>query len=145
MAGMDELQLFHMYFPEKWIVDSVIPQNNKIPIDFQEFYVWLGCVFFMLYLLSIQYHNLWWPTKSLDVIDGVPFCFCLNKNMMKARFHEIMKLICYTSKNAPLLFVNCFHEVQEMIDAFDDHYSSEYKPSWLSCIDESMNLWLNML
>jgi hypothetical protein len=47
------------------------------------------------------------------------------------------------SKELPLLFVDCFHEVCEMIDAFNDHYSSEYKPSWLNCIDRSMNLWLN--
>ncbi len=30
-----------------------------------------------------------------------------------------------------------------MIDAFNDHYSSEYKPLWLNCIDELMNSWLN--
>ena len=30
-----------------------------------------------------------------------------------------------------------------MIDAFNDHYANEYAPSWLSCLDESMNSWLN--
>jgi hypothetical protein len=30
-----------------------------------------------------------------------------------------------------------------MIDAFNEHYESEYSPSWLSCIDKSMNMWLN--
>ena len=54
-----------------------------------------------------------------------------------------MELIRYTSKEAPLLFVDRFHEVREMIDAFNDHYLSEYKPSWLNCIDKSMNSWLN--
>ena len=48
IADMDELQLFRMCFPEKWIVDLVIPQTNKTlgkPMGLQEFYVWLGCVF----------------------------------------------------------------------------------------------------
>jgi len=30
-----------------------------------------------------------------------------------------------------------------MIDAFSDHYANEYAPSWLSCLDESMNSWLD--
>ena len=30
-----------------------------------------------------------------------------------------------------------------MIDAFNDHYATEYSPSWLNCLDESMNVWLN--
>jgi hypothetical protein len=30
-----------------------------------------------------------------------------------------------------------------MIDAFNDHYAMECSQSWLSCIDESVNIWLN--
>jgi hypothetical protein len=30
-----------------------------------------------------------------------------------------------------------------MIDTFNEHYDSEYCLLWLSCIDESMNVWLN--
>jgi hypothetical protein len=73
--------------------------------------------------------------------DGAPFR--LNEFMTKSRFREIMEAIRYTSKVAPLLFVDRFHEIREMIDAFNNHYSSDYKPSWLNCIDESMNSWLN--
>jgi hypothetical protein len=29
-----------------------------------------------------------------------------------------------------------------MIDAFNDHYSKGYKPSWVLCINESVNTWL---
>ncbi len=38
IVDMDKLQLFRMCFPKKWIVDSVIPQTNKIlakPMDLQ--------------------------------------------------------------------------------------------------------------
>ena len=51
--------------------------------------------------------------------------------------------IKYTDKEAPTIFVDWFHEVRQTIDSFNDHYASEYSPSWLSCIDESMNVWLN--
>ena len=30
-----------------------------------------------------------------------------------------------------------------MIDAFNQHYAEEYIPSWLNCLDESMNSWLD--
>jgi hypothetical protein len=30
-----------------------------------------------------------------------------------------------------------------MINAFNDHYATGYKPSWLNCIDKLMNSWLN--
>ena len=144
IADMDELQLFHMCFPEKWIVDSVIPETNKTlgkPMDLHKFYVWLGCIFFMSCFLGIDDRDLWWSTKVVDMFEGAPFR--LNEYMSKARFREIMESIRCTSKEAPLLFVDRFHEIREMIDAFNDHYFSEYKPLWLNCMNESMNSWLN--
>jgi hypothetical protein len=58
IADMDELQIFHIHFPKKWIVNLVIPQTNKTllgkPMDLQEFCVWLGCVFFMLCFVEIK-------------------------------------------------------------------------------------------
>ena len=144
IAEMDELQLFRMCFPEKWIVDSVIPETNKnlgTPVDLHEFYVWLGCIFFMSCYLGVEDRDLWWSTKPVNMFEGAPFR--LNEFMTKTRFREIMEAIRYTSKEAPLLFVDRFHEIREMIDAFNNHYASEYRPSWLSCLDESMNSWLN--
>ena len=43
----------------------------------------------------------------------------------------------------PLLFIDMFHEVRQMIKAFNNHYESEYSPAWLSCLNKSMNSWLN--
>jgi hypothetical protein len=63
--------------------------------------------------------------------------------MSRKRFDQIMSALKYTDKEAPTTFIDLFHEVRQMIDAFNEHYESEYSPSWLSCIDESMNVWLN--
>jgi hypothetical protein len=122
----------------------VIPQTNKTlgkPMDLQEFYVWLGCVFFLLCFVGIKDCDLWWLTKAIDMFDGAPFH--LNEYMTKAHLCKIMESVRYTSKEEPLLFVDHFHEIREMIDAFNIHYPSKYKPSWLSCINKSMNSWLN--
>ena len=48
----------------------------------------------------------------------------------------------YTNKTPPP-FLDRFHDVREMIDAFNSHYADYYVPSWLSCLDESMNSWLD--
>ena len=126
VAEMDELQLFRMCFPEKWIVDSVMPETNKNlgkPMDLHEFYVWLGCIFFMSCYLGIEDRDLWWSTKPVDMFDGAPFR--LNEFMTKSRFRDIMVAMRYTSKEAPLLFVDRFHEIREMVEAFNDHYQTK--------------------
>ena len=39
-------------------------------------------------------------------------------------------------------FLDRFHDVWQMIDAFNEHYECEYVPSWLNCLEESMNSFL---
>ena len=83
----------------------------------------------------------WWSTKPIDMFGGA--LFWLNAYMSRSRFDQIMHPLRYTDKEAPLFFLDRFQKVCQMIDAFNDHYSKGYKPSWLSCINESMNSWLN--
>ncbi len=75
------------------------------------------------------------------MFEGAPHR--LNDFMSRNQFNKIMVALRYTSKEVPFLFEDHFHEVCEMIDAFNAHYTDGYRPSWLSCIDESMNVWLN--
>ena len=63
--------------------------------------------------------------------------------MSQNRFMAINSALQYTKKPAPTKFVDKFHDVRELINAFNEHYSDEYLPSWLNCLDESMNSWLN--
>jgi hypothetical protein len=51
--------------------------------------------------------------------------------------------IACTDKPTPEDFVDKFHDVRQLVDAFNDHMSNAYTPSWLNCLDESMNTWLN--
>jgi hypothetical protein len=90
---------------------------------------------------GIPERELWWSTKPIDMFECTPFR--LNAFMTYSRFQEILQAIRYTDKAEPLFFLDKFHEVRQMIDAFIDHYATGYKPSWLNCINESMNSWLN--
>ena len=141
---MSELQVFRMCFPEKFIVKVLIPATNKVlqkPMDLQEFYVWLGCMFFMLCYIGIDNRKDWWLTNPINMNNGAPFC--LNKFITRNRFEQIMLVLKYTNKEPHSTFIDWFYVVHQMIDAFNKHYSSEYFPSWLSCLAKSMNVWMN--
>jgi hypothetical protein len=140
----NELELFWMCFPEDYTHDVVIPETNKtlaMKMTLQEFYVWLGYMFFMACYKGVPDRDLWWSTKAIGMFDGAPFR--LNAYMSKRHFLEITYAIQYMDKEAPILFVDRFHEVCQMIYEFNKHYEQEYTPSWLNCVDESMNSWLN--
>ncbi len=114
--------------PEQWIVEVLIPTTNK-DLD-------MAC------FNGIEDRELWWLTKPLDMFSGAPFWF--NGFMTYSRFRKIMSAIRYTDKpTMPLLFNDPFHEVRQMIDAFNDYYADQYTPSWLNCIDESMSSYRN--
>jgi hypothetical protein len=144
IADYEECQLFHMCFAEEQLVNVVIPMTNKElsnKMSIQEFYVFLGCIFFVACYDGITNRDLWWSSKPVNMFDGAPFH--INTYMTKNQFKEIIQSIHYTDKVAPLFFVDHFHEVRQMIDAFNDHYVKGYQPSWLNCIDKLMNIRLN--
>jgi hypothetical protein len=119
---MNEFDLFRMCFPEQFIIDVIIPQMNQnlgTPTNLQEFYVWLGCIFYLVCFQGIGDRNKWWSSAPIHQFKGVPFW--LNAYMSKARFINIMGAIRYTDKADPLLFVDRFHEVRQMIKAFNKH------------------------
>ena len=141
---MDELALFRMCFPEQWVKDVLIPAtNNEIEGDaltLSQFYVYLGCHFFMACFEGISDRRLWWSSKPITIEEGAPFR--LQEYISLRRFNAITSAIRYTDKSPPS-FLDRFHEVRQMIESFNDHYAEGYSPSWLSCLDESMNSWLD--
>ena len=77
VAEMNEFDLFRMCFPEQFVLDVIIPQTNKnlsTPIDLHdEFYVWLGCIFYMACFQGIGDRDEWWSSSPIDQFKGAPF------------------------------------------------------------------------
>jgi hypothetical protein len=65
------------------------------------------------------------------MFKGAPFP--LGHIMSLNWFQVIDKAIRYTDKPAPEDFVDKFHYVRQLVDAFNDHMSNAYTPSWLNC------------
>ena len=82
---------------------------------------------------------MWWSEKPIDMFEGAPFS--LSKYMSGRRFHNIGAAIHYTNIESPA-FLDWFHDVRHMVDAFNEHYDMNYVPSWINCLDESMNSFL---
>jgi hypothetical protein len=140
-AAKTEFELFRMTMLEQFIHDVVLPATNvflteKLMIGV--FYKQLGCLFFMACFQGIKDRNDWWSTAPIDMFSGAPFH--LNEFMTKHHFKEIMAMIMFTDEPPPMLaqcgFVDCFHNVRKLIDAWNDHMAGEYNPLWLNCLDE---------
>ena len=83
---------------------------------------------------------MWWSEKSINMFEGSPFR--LSEYMSGRRFQNIGTAIRYTNIELPTL-LDRFHDVRQIIDGWNDHYEGEYVLSWLNCLDESMNSFLD--
>ncbi|KAL7462616.1 hypothetical protein ACHAXS_004556 [Conticribra weissflogii] len=142
---MFRFAVFRMCMPEDFLKTVLIPETNKHlegdKLTLSELYKWLGCRFFQACFVGVSSQTAWWSAKEIDKFEGAPFR--LNDVMSWSRFNAIDKAIRYTNQPAPTDFEDKFHDVRQMIDAFNNHMAANYLPSWLSCLDESMNTWLN--
>ena len=137
---------FRVCFPEKYVVEVLLPATNKnlkTPLTLQEFYVFLGCQFFMACFDGITSRKLWWSEKPVSMFEGAPFR--LNKYMSGARFEDIISALRYTDEEPPTEFVDKFHSIRKLMDSWNSHYAEEYNPAWMNCLDESMNTFFNHL
>ena len=76
VSQMTKLELFWLAFPEQYIKDHVIPATNtKIThkITLSEFYIWLGCNFFMACFKGMANREDWWSKSEIDMRNGAPF------------------------------------------------------------------------
>ena len=74
---MDELELCRLCFPDQWVKEVLIPATNKNlkeeDIDLQDFYVYLGCHFFMACFERVSDRRQWWYSKAVSIAGGSPF------------------------------------------------------------------------
>eukprot|EP00804_Cyclotella_cryptica_P008982 CCRYP_003105-RA/>CCRYP_003105-RA protein AED:0.31 eAED:0.24 QI:0/0/0/1/0/0/2/0/230 len=85
--------------------------------------------------------SLWWSKKDINQFEGDPFR--LNNVMSLNRFQAIDKAMRYTNCPPPTDFVDRFHDISQLQDAFNTHYTENYIPSYLNCLDKSMKTWLD--
>ena len=80
----------------------------------------------------------YWENSPIGPWKGAPYRF--NEYMSYTRFELITQSLTFTNINTPN-YCDKFHEVRQMISAFNDHMLKVFIPSWISCLDESMSIW----
>ncbi len=103
-------------------------------------FIFLGCIFFMACFEGISDRREWWSSLPVNEFEGAPLQ--LEKYILLWRFEDVMQGLQNTNHTWPD-YEDCFHDVWELIDTFNNHYESNYHPGWFLCLDESMIDWLN--
>ncbi len=147
--GMSQSEWFLQMFPIKYVIKVMIPKINKLleagrpDIMWWEYLCWLG----IWILLSTRDRHLrrdfWKIAKKEEDIcfNGAPFRF--NDIMSYRRFQEILSVHrTYNTEYPP--YKDCFHPVQDFLNAWNDSMVENFIPSWIICMDESMSKWINM-
>ena len=137
------LQLFEGLFPMEvvqCIIDSV---NDKLTSEQRlthgEFLRWIG-VWVLISTVDGSDRRAFWSTKKVDVFDGAPFH--VTPYMSRRRFELILYNLGYT-KDDPPQYKDRFWEVRWMLQEWNKNMGTNFSPSWINCIDESMSKWVN--
>lgn len=144
IAAMNDLQIWMLCYPVKYFTEVVIPATNPHlkmgDTDLQELICFFGCEKMMACFEGISDRRMWFSKEPINMYAGAPFR--LNEYMTGNRFEDIMQALRYTTCDVPD-YEDKFYEVREMEDCFNDPYECEYVSSYLTCLDESMAIWLN--
>ena len=81
-----------------------------------------------------------WSMRDIKIFSGC--FFTLSMYMSHTRFELILQHIKYTNINPPT-YNDRFWEVREMLEEWNKNMATNFVPSWINCIDESMSKWLN--
>ena len=81
-----------------------------------------------------------WSNINPDIFEG--HHFHLQLFMSRYRFEGILFAIKYTNNNPPA-YNDRFWEVCQLLESWNDNMATNFIPSWINAIDESMSKWIN--
>ena len=133
---------FMVCLPAPYIKNVILFQTNASEegeeITEGEFLVYIGLWLLMATTASGCDRRSYWENSPINEWKGAPFR--LNKYMSWGRFDFITQHLTFTDIDPPS-YADRFHEVRQMIDAFNEHMEIVFSPSWISCLDESISIW----
>ena len=136
------LQLFEGLFPTTLLytmVDGVNETMKGERLSYGELLRWIGLWTMMSTVAGTDCHS-FWSTRDIKIFSGC--FFTLSTYMSRTRFELILQHIKYTKLDPPT-YKDRFWEVREMLDEWNKNMATNFVPSWINCIDESMSKWLN--
>ena len=141
-SSLTRLGYFCLFMPETFIKHVVIPKTSAhidgTAMSFGEF---LRCIGLWLLMASQLKANVreYFSTANIDPYSSNAL-FRVSNVMQYNRFCEITRSLTYTDIDPPN-YRDKFHEIRQMLAAFNDHMRSIFLAGWVSCLDESMSIW----
>ena len=136
------VQLFEGLFLTTFLKMIVTEMNKTIsvdPVTYGELLRWIG-LWILMSTVNGSDRRSFWSMKEIDMLEGAPFC--LTAFMTRNQFENILNNIVYNTNDPPELRDH-FWEVRWMLKCWNDNMASNFIPSWISCVDESMSKWMN--
>ena len=137
------VQLFEGFFPKQLLQNVIHIVNEKMDGDkevvYGEFIQWIG-IWMLMSTVDGADQCSFWSTKNVDAFDGAPFC--LTPFMSCRCFEKILYNLGYT-KEGPPQYRDHFWDVRTMLQMWNKNMETNFLPSWINCIDESMSEWIN--
>ena len=133
---------FLRLLPATRIKNAIIPETNKHlyrPLSFGEFIKFLGLWVITMCFPGINRSKFFSTSTITSIWDG-DSPVKLHRIMNSCRFEELNQNMQFTKNEFPP-HKDKFHEVREIIAAFNDHMKKLVIPSWISYLDESMSPW----
>ena len=133
--------LLGLFFTD-FVKMMIIPQTNmglsgQDELMFGEFLHFLGLWLLMSTIIDPQRHE-FWASYPIEAFHGAPLQ--LGCWMSWKWFDAILGALMYTNKDPPG-YVDKFWEVHQMLKVWGNNKSSQFKPGWSNCLDESMSMW----
>lgn len=143
MESMSIMYWFLLFFPIGYIKEVVITETNKKlshKMTYGEFLRFLGCWLIMSCYEGILRSRDWWSLKTISMHEGAPFR--LHEWMSRKRFEVILGNLVYTNYAVSSIHDPYFLR-QQMEMEWNNHMTTVFEPSWVSVLDESMQVWFN--
>ena len=121
--------------------NRILVRNNCRPLSYGEFLVFIGV---WLLMASQKVGGCtrrdYWSSEPVSTWKGAPFrC---NEYMSRTRFEQILSNLKYTV-NEPPSYIDRFHEIRQIVTAWNDNIQQVFQSGWITCLDESMSIWFN--
>ena len=100
---------------------------------------WLG-LWFLIRTIYGPEHSEFWSHGEIDCLVRAPMR--LGAFMSCKQLKVILNALVITTSHPPA-FRDHFWEVKNMLQAWNESMVEQFTPSWVSCLDESMNTWTN--
>jgi hypothetical protein len=141
---LSKLDMFLLFFPLQYLEDVIVKETSRTlvaqahnPMTMGEFLRFLGCIFFMACFSGFDRKE-YFRSDPITFETGAPYQ--LTKFMPGYLFEQIMSCLTITTA---LPGSDRFWEMRMLIYKWNKNIQEAYIPSWVSCLDESMSIWMS--